>query len=341
MPQVKRFIISRRALLGGAVVLSGYALFEGRTTAAIAENSTSASSWFRTGEFDVARATSFSKDWGQRVTTSFPIRIPLSHPAHAGSLRIDWDVRLFDAPTRAFSIIDGLTVDAEIASISDGAISVNVPKGAGDIVVPVRVRNPYPEENIGAVNPTVLRYVNPGGKALEEIKLQAETLDCSAWGVEAEVSWVTRGGSIVPDVVTLTSVGPGAVPKGVVANLSFPDVIGAEPTILGFEDPSDVPFAVSSRTVEGIRQLAIEIVATVASGVRADFVFPVDGSDSLPADWPQVVPRLVLAVPKESVGARLTEKLSVFPVTPSGSQLSTYLGATRSIELATREEAGR
>jgi len=341
MPEKKQFMVSRRTVLGGAAVLSGYALLGGRATAAVAQTSTSPSSWFRAGEFDVARATSFTKDWGQRVTTPFPICIPLSRPAHAGSLRIDWDVRLFDAPQRAFSIIDGITVNAAIAEITEGVISVSVPKGAEDIVVPVRVRNPYPDENIGAANPTVLRYVNAGAKTLEEVVLQADVVDCSAWGVEAQVSWVTRDGSIVPDVVTLISVGPGAIPTGVVANLSFPDVIGAEPTILGFEDHDDLPFAVSSRSAQGIRQLAIENVATVASGVRADFVFPVESSDSLPGEWPQAVPRLLLEVPEGSVGMRLTEKLSVFPVTPSGSQLSTYLGATRALELATREEEGR
>lgn len=336
----KQFLVSRRMLLGGAAVLSGYALLGGQATPAHAQTS-SASSWFRSGEFDVARATSFSTDWGQRVATPFPIRIPLSRPAHAGSLRIDWDARLFDAPTRAFSIVDGVTVNAAVTPLAEGAVSIAVPKGAQDIVAPVRVRNPYPEENLAEVSPTVLRYINAGQKTLEELKLRADVVAGSAWGVEAQVSWVTVGGDIVPAVVTLTSVGPGAVPAGVVANLSYPDLIRAEPTILGFDEPADVPFALSSRSERGTRQLSIETVATVAAGVRTDFVFAVEGSDSLPGEWPRTVPRLTLSVPRDSVGQRLTEKTNVFPVTASGTQLSTYLGATRALELATQEEKER
>jgi hypothetical protein len=235
-------MVSRRALLGGAVVLSGYALLSGEPTPAIAQSSLPASSWFRAGDFDVAQATSFSADWSRRITTPFPIRIPLSRPAHAGSLRIDWDERLFDAPTRAFSIINGATVNAEIGELAKGTVSIAVPKGAEDIVVPVSARNRYPEENLGAVRPTVLHFTNASGKTLEKRELRPDVVAGTAWGAEAQVSWVTREGDIIPGLVTLTSVGPGPIPAGVVADLSYPDLIAAEPAIEGFDEETDVPF---------------------------------------------------------------------------------------------------
>ena len=65
---------------------------------------------------------------------------------------------------------------------------------------------------------------------------------------------------------------------------------------------------------------------------------PFNSSDSVPAEFGAVTPRVAVVAPDGDSDLRVTQLLSIYPVTDSGAQLSTYEPTPNVLNLATEKE---
>ncbi|UOE43859.1 hypothetical protein [Agromyces larvae] len=169
------------------------------------------------------------------------------------------------------------------------------------------------------------------GSRIEDWTDSADSDDCAAWSIEATVNWICHEGDIVPARALISSVGPFSAPVGTAIRLSYTGGFDAASTLMDSataeSDDAPLPAEVESQAYEGITELVLTTTEPLDPGRELQLVFEVGASNSTPRPFTTHVPRLVLVPPVDTTGMRFSGKHTSFPVSPSGSQLSTYLPA--------------
>ncbi|MBZ4487139.1 hypothetical protein LQ938_15160 [Microbacterium sp. cx-55] len=288
-------------------------------------------SWHSNTRFDSSRLTMattkyFEPDWGTEVTASLPVRFDFAGRA-VKSLRIDWDERLFAVHGPAYAVVDGDTVELGATGDIKRSLHVELPDGATELVLRSESLNAYPNENLRDVQRASFRMTTEDASE-EEWADTLQSAACNAWSLEATVNWVCHEGVVVPARAVISSIGPYAAPTGVSVGLQYADIVGAPalaPTPGDAEtEPVEVSATIESTMHDGVREAVLVTTGQLEAGQQIELVFEVDASDSKPQPFREFVPRLIVTPPQNVSGMRLSEKHSSFPVTPSGSHLSTY-----------------
>ncbi|MDR6200775.1 hypothetical protein QE374_002684 [Microbacterium sp. SORGH_AS428] len=326
--------ISRRALLQGtAVVTAGVAVSLGGGSSASASTRPTTATDPLADRLTLATADLFNQSWTQRFVPGIPVRYVLAPLAAAATLTMSWDQRLFRVRSVIATTISTVRQLLPKSSVL-GAVEVQVTPDVLEIAFQVETLNAYPNENLSDPKPATLVLRDGDRNELERWTDPLTGSDCLAWGVEGSVSWICHEGWIVPARVALVSVGPFDAPANLRVDVSYPDVPSA-PVLV---DPSS-PEALNPRAVDavaaplpgtfevvsadGISYLSLTTTAPLPPDTGLDLLFEIDTSDASPRTF-EFVPRMIISAPEGGHDMRNTGRLSDFPVTPSGEQLSSY-----------------
>ncbi|MFF2272071.1 hypothetical protein ACFVTX_07345 [Agromyces sp. NPDC058136] len=332
MTALKRVVVSRRALLQGAAVASGYLLtLDAQTSAFATAGGTVPVAPVSADRLTLATTKIFNAEWNQAMLASFPARYRFSPRSDISTVGIEWDERLFSLHGPALGLVGESAHELEITRPSPHAALVSVPAETTDLVLRVEALNTYPAENHTGVRPVSLWLEDQSGQRLEEWTDSPIPADCAAWSIEATVNWISHEGDIVPARASIRSIGPFDAPAGTAVRLSYPDIFDTPPTVVDPAiiegDDTPLPATVDSRTSEGICELVLTTTEPLRPGGQLELHFEAGASNSTPRPFANHVPRLVLVPPTDQNGMRLSGRHSSFPVSPSGSQLSSYIPA--------------
>lgn len=295
----------------------------------------------------------FGSDWNQEYVAAFPKSLPLDTQVPNKVLELRWDPRLFDLRNPALVRIEDDVVDLRFETNLDGSASFVLPDDASEVIFRALPISLYPNENLDSVQATELTLRNNEGSYVRTWADSAVGVDCSAWGVEASVSWISHLGQVVPALINLVSIGPNPAPSEIVMTLKYSDVGGelalldtskgelssaessleadaSQPSSNADDSPQQsLPELVNieTSTGEGTRDVTIRTLTALEPDARLDLVSPVQLSDSMPVAFSTFVPRLVVQPTPNAVGRRQSGRDSVYPVTRAGSQESTYVAA--------------
>ena len=331
--------ITRRGMLQGAVLVSGYMLSSGALrpsatpTLTVAGVTAAAPIAERTR---MAAATYFTPGWTQQASTAFPVQYRLVEREGPSTLRVDWDRRLFTVQDMVTGVVDDDVRVLSVTRVNDQRLIVSIPADVAEVVFRVDVLNPYPNENLADVRAAGFTLADSSGKALETWRDVPTGVACAPWSVEAKVNWICHDGWIVPARIALSSIGPTAAPAGSVIRTSYADVLSLpalvdpatpeaiNPSSIG-EDTPPLPASIEQVLTGGINELILTTTHPMTPGEAIEMLFSIDESNSRPRPFSGFVPRMTFTPPPESTGLRLSGRHSDFPVTSSGSQRSTYL----------------
>lgn len=295
----------------------------------------------------------FAPNWNQAFVASFPKQISLDSSVPGQVLEVKWDPRLFSLHDPAFVIIQGNVQETAIERVSEGSANVTLWDNSTEVVLRVVPNDLYPSENIESVRPVELVLKNSDETYVRTWTDEAVGVECTAWGLEASVSWISHQGRVVPALTSLVSVGPEPAPAGIIANLQYSDIADVpklldatkgEMLLTDGRNDSDVGYVESSAdksqtmdstnfvsietsTNEGVRDVIIKTLVAIEVGKRIELVSSVQLSDSVPAEFSTVVPRLVIQPTPDIIGRRQSGRECIYPVTGAGSQESTYIAA--------------
>lgn len=317
---------SRRNLLRGAAVVATYVFSTGNTEGLAettpANASASSNPIIDANDLNVATSKYFDPNWSSEGVASFPVRVPLSARSTELDAMVRWDPRLFAVHPPVSAIMDAV-VEIEPSQVGAGVMEFHLPAAVTEIGVQVEVLSNYPADNIADVIPTSLT-LHSGETLIDELILHPTLTSCAPWSVEATVDWVCRGSVIVPGAITLISRGPNPAPAFLEFTVQYADVAGIPALATPTDDP---PVTFSADSADGFTNLVIRSRRELPPDNAVDLTFPVDFSDSRPRAFEEIVPRLQLTIPENTVGMRESGRLSSFPVTSSGSQESSYIPA--------------
>lgn len=324
---VTRIIASRRTVIRGAVVATAYALTgplgQNRPSAPL---ETASAATVTIGNSSCAAVDSYDPTWSTRITARFPVSLALAEREEPLSLEMTWDQRLFIVHGPALAIAGSDAREVEITQDKPGHLSINVAPDIDELALRVEAISAYPNENLDAIVGTKVLLVNAGGNAVDQLPLDLITAPSAPWSVEVVADWVSRQKDVVPSRITLRSVGPNPAPSGLTVVAAYPDVLAA-PTVTVHENEDEAPASVEERSTDGITEITALTSKALAPGEEVEITFPADGSDSIPAPFTDFVPSVRFVPPPDSSGMRASGKHESYPVTGSGSQLSTYLPA--------------
>ncbi|WP_156888228.1 hypothetical protein [Microbacterium indicum] len=322
-----KIVASRRTVIQGAVLATAYALVGPfgpprlATATARADEPTAV-----IGASSFAEAKYYDSTWENEFVARFPVAIVLADRDHPLSLHATWDPRLFIVHSPAIGIIGESAREITIVQEESGRLTVDVDPGVGEIVLRVESINNYPNENLNAVIPAQVTLLDNRGNTADLLTVDPIVTPSAPWGIEAVVDWVARGTDVVPSRITVKNVGPNSAPNGLTFVAAYADVL-AMPTVSLPEGAEHAPASIEERSSGGITEITIVTSDVLDAGKEVEILFPVDGSDSVPAAFTDFVPYVRLETVTEEVGMRATGRYVSYPVTDAGSQLSTYLSA--------------
>lgn len=331
MGSFERLIISRRAVLRGGLAAGGYLLISEQPASSVVRPA-SGERWRPLAErLTLATAKYFSPDWGSELSASLPVRYVLPTGGRDTALNAQWDERLFAVGDTAFGIAGEITRELALARPSPHSMNIQIPAGVGEVILRVEALNPYPAENLPDVRASSFQLRDRRGTVREEWVDSPAATECTPWSLEAAVNWICHEGDVVPGRVSVTSAGPFAIPAGVAIRLTYADVLGAprivDPVAAPDDSSASLPTTLESTVLDGYRELTLKTTQAVSPGTQLELLFDIDVSDSKPRPFDAYVPRLTLLPPTKQIGMRLSDRHSSFPVTSSGSQLSSYVAA--------------
>lgn len=323
------FAVSRRTMLRGAALASTYIFTSTQFHAAPAGAvpSVAAASGSVEWQADAVYVTSVYYDaaWSQELTASFPVRLNIGDRTQPLKLAATWDSRLFTVHGPALTLVGESAAEEPFADSDEGNFAFEIPSDVEVVILQVQARNNYPLENLSDVTPTSLTLSDAQGNAVGVISPETVAAECAPWGVEVIVDWVSYDKDVVPAKLILKSTGPNAAPAGLQLIASYADVL-AVPIITLVED-EDPPATVAEVSSGGLTELSITTSRELPPDTQVELLFSAEASDSVPPPFDGVVPVVRLVPPDVTVGMRKADKHESYPVTSSGSQLSTYLPA--------------
>ncbi|MFF3027446.1 hypothetical protein [Microbacterium sp. NPDC057944] len=325
----RALVVTRRTILRGAAVASAYVLSGGigpLSSPFAAPTSAAPSTVFLTTDIAHATARHFDAAWSNEVIASFPVRFGLAERSEHLMLRAQWDPRLFTVHGPAYGVIGEETRELALVHGEAGVFSTSVGADVSEIVLQVESLNLYPVENIDDATSTALSLTDATGAVVDEFAVEATLAACAPWSVEIVVDWVSYAKDVVPARMTLTSVGPNAAPGGLEVVANYADVL-ARPTVTVPEGTETASASISERSSGGVTRLTLATTVQLPPGATVEVQFSAEESDSVPAPFEDLIPSVLLTPPTDMLGLRSSGQHSQYPVTTSGSQLSTYLPA--------------
>ncbi|RWZ49537.1 hypothetical protein ELQ90_12255 [Labedella phragmitis] len=266
----------------------------------------------------------FDPAWTTESVASFPVRLELLERSSTLRLVATWDPRLFALHAPVLGIVGSSIREIEKVNDGEGMLSLDVPPEITEISFQVEALSTYPNDNVGDVVATTFQALDADGTLIDEIIVAPSSTDCAPWSVELAADWICLESTVVPARITLTSMGPGPAPKGLTAVASYADLLPS-PVLTLIGDSPPATFAITS--ADGIRELTLETSRELVTGDQVELIFTEDPSDTKPKSFTGVTPRVQLVPPELMVGLRESGRHTSFPVTASGSQLSTYVPA--------------
>lgn len=320
-------LLPRRTILKGATLVTAYfvcgvALPEAASAASI--KTANQQPVFSPGDMVCATTRFYDGKWSQEFTASFPMRFKLLHGGVDRKLSASWDPRLFAVHGDAYAVSKETTSEVQPSRHSDGYLEFVVPADTEEVVLQATPLNAYPNESLVDVKNTVLEVLEPNGSVVDRVELKPAGVKCTPWGIEASVTWVSVGAVILPARISLRSVGPNEAPKGLEMEMLCDESVG-NPTATFEGEPA--PIAFKRRAKDGLATIAMRTSESLAPSAVVDIIFDDTISDSEPGKFERVVPRFRVVTPTHRVGMRASSQDSFYPVTDSGSQLSTYVSA--------------
>lgn len=288
---------------------------------------------------DFGEAVYYAADWTSRATAFFPRAIQIPKSDVARTFTADWDARLFRIEPLAQLDADdeGAPTQTLVRGAETGSATVSVPPGATTVLFRVAAINLYPQENIGDASEAVFTLKTLDGAVIAKSNLAPQWETATPWAAEVSVSWLCVGGLIMPGVVEVASKGPNSIPAGTAIDLVLQDQQRSfSATIDG-----DAERQVSSQTSPddgGLTRHSFTLSEPVQLGATTLILSDVQQSDSVPAEFGAVTPRVAVVAPDGDSDLRVTQLLSIYPVTDSGAQLSTYEPTPNVLNLATEKE---
>ncbi len=318
-------LFPRRTILKGATLVTAYfvcgvALPEAATAAAIKTGSQQPV--FSPGDMICATTRFYDGKWSQEFTASFPMRFRLLHGGADRKLSASWDPRLFTVHGDAYAVSKETTSEVQPSLLSDGHLEFVVPSGTEEVVLQATPLNAYPNESLVDAKNTVLEVLESDGSIVDRLELRPAGVKCTPWGLEASVTWVSVGAMILPARISLRSAGPNKAPSGLEMEVLCDETVG-NPTATIEGEPA--PIAIKRRAKDGVATIAMRTSESLAPSSMVDIIFDDTISDSEPGKFERVVPRFRVMTPTHRVGMRASSQDSYYPVTDSGSQLSTYV----------------
>ena len=263
---------------------------------------------------ELVSTKTFDAAWTVETLSPFPRLIRIVPLAEDVQLVVRWDARLFSVGSRVFARTSEVVPLDEPTTYEPGTLIVLVPAGVIELYLDVRRINLYPLENVGDVALTAVSLVDARGTTLATVEARAENNQCAPWGVTVSAEWVTRNAVIVPTLVSIVSVGPNPIPAESVVEIYARGVNGAGVRING-------PMALASAD-DGI--IVATLAARLGPGEVVDIILPVSADDSSPQQSPKSIARVVFRLPEVMTGVRATEREAAYPLTPSGSPVSSF-----------------
>ena len=321
-----RLVLTRRQALQAAsvaaLVLTTHVDWSQATKSAATDATADAA--FLGSSFEALAATFFGTDWAHEGTALFPVELRVRSKVRA-RLSLDWDERLFSIPGSVLALTGNLMQSLAVTRQSANFLEVEVPVGVTRVIVRGASSNLYPNENIATPRPTVARLRALDGTMFDERVFETSATACVPWSVEATVDWISLEGLVVPARAVLASVGPGPIPKGISFSLTSPDVL-EDPQVLDGAGSQATTVTVGKRRSRTGIDLELTVAEEIAAGTSAQVILVKRASDSIPTGSQKEIPRLLMTSAPEP-GMRRSGRHAVFPLTSSGSQLSTYAAA--------------
>lgn len=263
---------------------------------------------------ELLSAKTFDAAWTTETLTSFPRVVRIAPLAEDAQLVVRWDSRLFAVGSKVFARTSEIVPLAEPTISELGELAIVIPAGAVEIYLDVRGINLYPLENVGDVALTAVSLVDSRGTALAVVEAAAEHNECAPWGVTVSAEWATRDAVIVPTLVSIASVGPNPVPAETAVEIRAAgvNVAGARisgPTVLA---PGGGGITVATLT------------SALGPGEVVDITLPASPDASAPQKSPKSIARAAFRLPDVMTGVRATEREAAFPLTPSGTPVSSF-----------------
>jgi hypothetical protein len=318
--------ISRRSLLRGAAVISAYVFSaSGSPSTAGRPGSAAASSGPVVNADQLTLATNkfFDPGWTSQGIASFPVRVPLLPRTGDLAVTARWDPRLFAFHPPVYAT-GGAVLEIDPTTLAAGQLDFPLADDVTEIGLQVEALATYPDDALADVIATAVTFHDSEGKTADELVLQPTSTACAPWSIEVTVDWVCHGAVIIPAAISILSRGPHPAPAGLVFSVQYADSAGTPSLAADDEEPAAT---LTANPSSGFVDLTIATTRPLDPDGAVEVSFPVDVSDSKPQAFGEIVPRLQLTIPDDTVGMRESGRLSSFPVTASGSLESTYLAA--------------
>lgn len=321
MHDLSALVVSRRTLLqwasaGAAVVM---------TTQPSAPSSTSGPS-FSGARFPAAMTQVYDANWTKQIAASFPVNLRIRNNRAGGLVVFEWDPRLFAGPETVLGIAGNVVQPLTVAAQSDHAMEALLPAGVTSLVVHAKAQRLYPNENLSDVTPSLARLLTPERAISDERVFKVSETACNPWSVESSVDWVSLSGAVAPARVVLSSAGPGPVPTGTAFVLTAPDVLDDAVVLDRHQNASTAVTAQRKKPKAQQAEYVLTIAEPIPAGEWVQVILTNKSSDSAPASNPSAVPRLVMNR-KVDPGLRESGRWDAFPLTTSGTNLSSYEAA--------------
>jgi len=323
-------VVSRRAMLqGAAVVTSLIFLSESPNANATQLVSGRAGSAQAVAGLTTATAFCFDSAWSKALQVDFPVSYLIPKRSRGREVAISWDARLFKLNDTAYAVTSTSTVETTVVHAGEGRARVSLPSDCQQVILRPEVLNPYPSENLAAIQSTRAQLKDADGRLIEQVILEPQATACRPWGAEVSVSWLCVDGKIVPAYARIASIGPNDMPAGATLTLTAqgehgqPVVRWSGPRAVEDADTT-VAAVVRSTARSGMSDIVATTTAPVAPGREIELDFASSESNSEPDQFGKEIPHAIFAPPEKTAGMRMTGRHELFPVTASGNQASTY-----------------
>lgn len=321
--------VTRRNLLQGASVASAY-LLSGRygqhSVGGVRPAVASGPATLTMDDAVVTTVKHFDGSWTEEVHAAFPVRFGISERTDPLTMTAQWDSRLFAVRGPMFAIDGDNVTEVSLSQPDSGTFSAEIPATATEVVLQVETFNTYPGDNLADVAPTRLSLTSADGELIDEYSVASSVVPSAPWSVEVSVDWISYDKIIVPARLGIISIGPNAAPAGLEVLVAYADVLGA--ATVAIPDGVDAPPAtLRANSIDGIAELTLTTDVGLAPESQVEVTFTVEESDSVPRPFDGFVPYVRLSPLSDPTGMRMSDRHSSYPVTASGSQLSSYLPA--------------
>lgn len=327
MISLGNIVVSRRTALRSAVFAGVYVA----SLATAGSPGGTASSSATPGPVDPSDATeslslsefvavkTFAPDWSAEAITTFPRLLTFSPLEVESDCIVSWDARLFSVSESVLALTDVLR-EVSVEVTGEGSMKVRVPAGASSLLFDVQAINLYPAENIADRADTSVQLIGDGIEG-SPVTLTSTVTQCAPWGLEVEADWAAIDGVILPSTVRLFSAGPNPVPASETVDLF------AAGSLNGAMVSSSSPIAIIQPATGDRYALRAELRSGLAPQETATVTFPYVESDSTPRVNPSTVSGVLHTTPVNVVGMRMSGKAGAYPVTESGTPVSTFKAA--------------